>query len=45
MDICGAIQQVLSDHIPEPLPFEFLKSYIGYHLDDCFIQVLPHYTR
>jgi 2-phosphoglycolate phosphatase len=45
VDICGAIQQVLSDHISEPLPFDFLKSYIGYHLDDCFIQVLPHYTR
>jgi phosphoglycolate phosphatase len=44
-DICGAIQQVLSEHVPEPLPFDFLKSFVGYHLDDCFIQVLPHYTR
>ena len=45
VDICGAIQQVLSEHLPEPLPFDFLKSFIGYHLDDCFLQVLPHYTR
>lgn len=44
-DICGAIQQVLSEHVPEPLPFDFLKSFIGYHLDDCFTQVLPHYNR
>jgi phosphoglycolate phosphatase len=44
-DICGAIQQVLSDHVSEPLPYDFLKSFIGYHLDDCFTQVLPHYNR
>ncbi len=45
VDICGAIQQVLSVHLPDPLPYDFLKSFIGYHLDDCFTQVLPHYTR
>jgi HAD superfamily hydrolase (TIGR01509 family) len=45
VDICGAIQQTLSAHVPEPLPYEFLKSFIGYHLDDCFTQVLPHYNR
>jgi len=45
VDICGAIRQVLSDHIPEPPPDDFLKSFIGYHLDDCFTQVLPHYNR
>ncbi len=44
-DICGAIQQVLSGHVSEPLPFEYLKSFIGYHLDCCFTEVLPHYTR
>ena len=36
---------MLSAHISEPLPFEYLKSFIGYHLDDCFTEVLPHYTR
>jgi HAD superfamily hydrolase (TIGR01509 family) len=45
IDICGAIQQVLSPHLPEPLPYDFLKSFIGYHLDDCFTQVLPHFNR
>jgi HAD superfamily hydrolase (TIGR01509 family) len=35
----------LSQHIPEPLPFDFLKRFIGYHLDDCFTEVLPHYDR
>ena len=44
-DICGAIRQVLSHHLPEPPPFDFLKTFIGYHLDDCFTQVLPHYDR
>lgn len=44
-DICGAIRQVLSSHLPAPLPFEFLRSFIGYHLDDLFIEVLPHYSR
>ncbi len=24
-DICGAIQQVLSPHVPDPLPFEYLR--------------------
>jgi HAD superfamily hydrolase (TIGR01509 family) len=43
-DICGAIQQTLSGHLSEPPPFEFLKSFIGYHLNDCFTEVLPHYT-
>ena len=44
VDICGAIQQTLSGHVSEPLPFEYLKGFIGYHLNDCFIEVLPHYT-
>ena len=35
----------MSEHLAEPLPFDFLKSFIGYHLDDCFTQVLPHYDR
>ena len=44
-DICGAIQQVLSGHISTALPYEYLKGFIGYHLDDCFLDVLPHYSR
>ena len=44
VDICGAIQQTLSGHVAEPLAFDYLKSFIGFHLNDCFIEVLPHYT-
>jgi len=43
-DICGAIQQVLSGHVSGPLPFDYLKGFIGYHLIDCFGDVLPHYS-
>lgn len=44
-DICGAVQQVLSAHISEPLPFDYLKSFVGFHLDHVFTDVLPHATR
>jgi len=44
-DICGAIQQVLIPHIPAPLEFDYLQSFIGYHLDVCFQEVLPGITR
>ena len=44
-DICGAIQQVLSTHVSEPLPFDYLRNFIGYHLDVCFEEVLPGITR
>ncbi len=44
-DICGAVQQALSGHVSEPLPFNYLKGFIGYHLDAVFTDVLPHYTR
>jgi phosphoglycolate phosphatase len=44
-DICGAVQQVLSAHVSEPLPFEYLKSFVGFHLDRVFTEVLPHSTR
>src|SRR5262249_27376162 len=43
--ICGAIQQTLSGHVSEPPPFEYLKKFVGYHLDICFLDVLPHYSR
>jgi phosphoglycolate phosphatase len=44
-DICGAVQQVLSPHIPEPLPFEYLRGFVGFHLDAVFTEVLPNATR
>jgi phosphoglycolate phosphatase len=44
-DICGAVQQVLSGHTSEPLPFDYLKSFVGHHLDVIFTYVLPHATR
>ena len=40
-DICGAVQQVLSAHVSEPLPFDYLKSFVGFHLDAVFTDVLP----
>jgi len=45
LDICGAIQQVLSPHVATPLEFEYLQTFIGYHLDVCFEQVIPGMTR
>jgi phosphoglycolate phosphatase len=45
VDICGAIQQVLSPHVPAPLEFDYLRSFIGYHLDVCFEEVLPDFSR
>lgn len=44
-DICAAIQHVLSDHVSEPLPFDYLRSFVGFHLDDVFLDVVPHATR
>ena len=43
-DICGAVQEVLTAAGCRPLPFEYLKSFIGLHLIDLFSDVLPHYT-
>jgi HAD superfamily hydrolase (TIGR01509 family) len=44
-DICGAIQEVLSPHVAAPLEFGYLRSFIGYHLDVCFHEVLPDFSR
>jgi phosphoglycolate phosphatase len=44
-DICGAVQQVLSGHVSEPLPFDYLKSFVGHHLDAVFTDVLPGADR
>ena len=43
-DICGAIQQVLVAHGSLPRDFEYLKSFVGLHLNECFRDALPHFT-
>ncbi len=40
-DICGAIQQVLGATDCRPVTFEFLKNYIGLHLNDLWADVFP----
>jgi phosphoglycolate phosphatase len=44
-DICGAVQQVLSPHVTQPLPFDYLKSFVGFHLDAVFTGVLKNASR
>jgi len=41
-DICGAVQKAL-DAVPDcpPVPFEFLRGYIGRHLIETFGAVIP----
>ena len=46
-DICGAVQQVIlnTPHAPSrPPDFDFLKSFIGLHLHECFSEVFPSFT-
>jgi phosphoglycolate phosphatase len=43
-DICSAIQQVLVDNGSQPRSFDYLKSFVGYHLNECFREALPHFT-
>jgi HAD superfamily hydrolase (TIGR01509 family) len=46
-DICGAVQQVISGTgIPpaRPTDFEYLRSFIGLHLHECFSEVFPAFT-
>jgi phosphoglycolate phosphatase len=43
-DICGAIQQVLDGTACRPVSFEYLQSYIGRHLIDCFSDIFPANT-
>jgi 2-phosphoglycolate phosphatase len=40
-DICGAVQQVLDNNTSPPVTFDYLKGYIGRHLDDLFGDVFP----
>lgn len=42
-DICGAIQQVFDTNGGGAKDFEYLKSYIGFHLIDLFQEVFPAY--
>ncbi len=44
-DICGAVQHAL-DTVPNapPVTLDYLKSFIGKHLIDLFIDVFPHFT-
>ena len=44
-DICGAVQQVLDNNTSPPVTFEYLRSYIGRHLDDLFGDVYPGATK
>ncbi len=43
-DICGAIQGVLASTPRNDVEFEFLRGYIGRHLNDLFTDILPEYT-
>jgi HAD superfamily hydrolase (TIGR01509 family) len=43
-DICGAIRQVLAAHGSGPLTLDYLKTFIGLHLNECFRDVLPNLT-
>jgi phosphoglycolate phosphatase len=44
-DICGAVEHVLSQKTPaREISFDYLKSFIGWHLIDLFTDVYPDYT-
>ena len=43
-DICGAIRQVLATTEAGPVTVEYLKRFVGLHLNDCFQDVLPGCT-
>jgi HAD superfamily hydrolase (TIGR01509 family) len=47
IDICGAVQQVISSTPcppARPTDFEYLKSFVGLHLHECFAEVYPSFT-
>lgn len=44
-DICAAVQHVLSEHVAAPLSFEYLRSFVGFHLDAVFTDVIPNASR
>ena len=43
-DICGAVQDVLSQTPAPPVSFAFLKKYVGFHLAKLFEELLPGYS-
>ena len=45
VDICGAVADTLSKHEVPPQSFEFLRSYIGRHLDVLFKDLIPNITK
>lgn len=45
VDICGAVQHVLSAHVSQPLSFEYLRGFVGFHLDAVFTDVIPDASR
>ena len=47
-DICGAVQQVISEAGCPPsrsTDFDYLKSFIGLHLNACFSEVFPSFNQ
>ena len=44
-DICGAIQVVLETTRQNNVSLEFLRRYIGRHLNDLFIDLIPELSR
>ena len=40
-DICGAIEQVIVKEGVKAPSFSYLKSFVGLHLVDCFLDVFP----
>ena len=45
VDICSAIRQVLIPYVHEPPPLRSLTRFVGYHLDLCFQEAVPHFDR
>jgi phosphoglycolate phosphatase len=43
-DICGAILEALNGRPCATPSFDYLKSFIGRNLADCFQDLFPHYT-
>jgi HAD superfamily hydrolase (TIGR01549 family) len=44
-DICGAISEVLSLYVAAPPSFEYLRGFVGFHLDDVFLDTRPDLSR
>jgi phosphoglycolate phosphatase len=44
-DICGAISTVLAATPRPSVPFDFLRGYIGRHLNDLFRDLFPEYAQ